>query len=104
MAEDEVLGGIETDKVLQTVIFLVSHTTQAKRRSREKDFCQIAPSLISFESRNKTKKKDHLCFQTELPIHSPAAGIIEEFLVADGEKVQANAQILKLRVTGETSE
>ena len=38
--------------------------------------------------------------QTELPIHAPAAGIIEELLVADGAKVEANAQLFKLRITG----
>ena len=38
--------------------------------------------------------------QTELPIHAPAAGIIEELLVGDGAKVEANAQLFKLRITG----
>ena len=40
-----------------------------------------------------------LCWQTSIPVPSPAAGVIEEFLVEDGSKVVAGQQLFKLRLT-----
>lgn len=39
--------------------------------------------------------------KTAMPVHSPAAGIIEEILVADGDTVKAGQPLFKLKVTGE---
>ncbi|XP_076351815.1 dihydrolipoyllysine-residue succinyltransferase component of 2-oxoglutarate dehydrogenase complex, mitochondrial-like [Tachypleus tridentatus] len=38
--------------------------------------------------------------KTSVPIHAPAAGVIEEILVEDGATVQPGKAILKLRLTG----
>ncbi|CAH1957304.1 unnamed protein product [Acanthoscelides obtectus] len=39
--------------------------------------------------------------KTSMPVHCPAAGIIEEFLVKDGDTVKPGQDLFKLKVTGE---
>ncbi|XP_013407234.1 dihydrolipoyllysine-residue succinyltransferase component of 2-oxoglutarate dehydrogenase complex, mitochondrial [Lingula anatina] len=39
--------------------------------------------------------------KTSLPVHAPAAGIIEELLVEDGTTVEAGTALFKIRITGE---
>ncbi|XP_031569298.1 dihydrolipoyllysine-residue succinyltransferase component of 2-oxoglutarate dehydrogenase complex, mitochondrial-like [Actinia tenebrosa] len=39
--------------------------------------------------------------KTSIPVTSPASGIIEELFVDDGDKVEKEQQLFKLRVTGE---
>ncbi|CAG5127929.1 unnamed protein product, partial [Candidula unifasciata] len=36
--------------------------------------------------------------KTNMPVHAPAAGVIEELLVKDGETVTAGKNLFKLRV------
>jgi len=38
-------------------------------------------------------------FQTSIPVPSPGAGVIEEFLAEDGSKVVSGQQLFKLRLT-----
>lgn len=38
--------------------------------------------------------------QTNMPVHSPAAGVLEELLVKDGDTVTAGKNLFKLRVGG----
>ena len=40
------------------------------------------------------------CFQTSIPVTAPSAGIIEEFFVNDGDKVEKGQQLFKLVLTG----
>ncbi|KAK3750017.1 hypothetical protein QZH41_008670, partial [Actinostola sp. cb2023] len=39
--------------------------------------------------------------KTSIPVTAPASGIIEELFVADGDKVEKDQQLFKLKVTGE---
>ncbi|KAK3092846.1 hypothetical protein FSP39_007857 [Pinctada imbricata] len=39
--------------------------------------------------------------KTSIPVPSPVAGIIEEFLVEDGDKVEGNQPVYKLKLTGD---
>lgn len=44
-----------------------------------------------------------LFFQTSVQVPSPAAGVIEELLVPDGEKVEGGTPLFKLRKGGNKS-
>lgn len=39
-------------------------------------------------------------FQTSVPVPSPKSGIVEEYLVEDGQTVTAGTPLFKLKITG----
>ncbi|KXJ06221.1 Dihydrolipoyllysine-residue succinyltransferase component of 2-oxoglutarate dehydrogenase complex, mitochondrial [Exaiptasia diaphana] len=41
------------------------------------------------------------CAKTSIPVTAPASGIIEELFVSDGDKVERDQQLFKLKITGE---
>lgn len=45
-----------------------------------------------------------VCFQTSIPVTAPSAGIIQEFFVNDGDKVEKGQQLFKLVLTGMISQ
>ncbi|XP_054710320.1 dihydrolipoyllysine-residue succinyltransferase component of 2-oxoglutarate dehydrogenase complex, mitochondrial-like [Uloborus diversus] len=89
--------------------FYYLHTSQNLRNEiREIKVPQLAESLSEGDIRwdkavgDQVAEDDVICEvetdKTSVPIHAPAAGVIEEILVEDGATVQPGMSICKLRV------
>lgn len=88
------------------------HTTKILRDEvRVITVPQLAESLSEGDLRWAKNVGDHVAVdevicevetdKTAVPVHAPAAGILEELLVEDGSSVQPGNPICKLRVTGD---
>ncbi|CAH1957302.1 unnamed protein product [Acanthoscelides obtectus] len=86
-------------------------TTSACLESMVVKVPPFAESVTEGDVRIEKKVGDHIgqdevvmeieTDKTSMPVHCPAAGIIEEFLVKDGDTVKPGQDLFKLKVTGE---
>ncbi|XP_067119825.1 dihydrolipoyllysine-residue succinyltransferase component of 2-oxoglutarate dehydrogenase complex, mitochondrial-like [Centruroides vittatus] len=90
------------------------HTSQITRNELRVVKCpQLAESLSEGDIRwekavGDTVAEDEIVCEVEtdktsVPVHAPAAGVIEELLVEDGATVQPGMDLFKLRVSGDAT-